>query len=289
MNNMRLGLFCSTKDSILSTNRTFRLENLSFEKVYETLKKNLDDLKDILVFCKQNNIPMFRLGNAVVPFASHPNFEDSWWSGLEPLFEDLKKFYENFDIRLTIHPGQFIQLGSPKENVVKASLKELEYCTKVLDLLNAKDGVITLHIGGKNGNEEETLERFKRVFDENIWLQKYLALENDEYNFNARQTLDLCRICNIPMIFDIFHHSINPSYVTWNEIKQSWKNKRPKVHISSQGEGKIGTHAKEIAQDDFKRLLEFLGDDSKHVDIMVEAKDKEYAIQKLYDLVFIHP
>lgn len=278
---MRLGLFCSTKDSKLSTNRTFRLENLSFEKVYETVKKNLDDLKDILVCCEANNIPMFRLGNAIVPFASHPNFQNSWWIELEPLFKDAKDFYKNFDIRLTIHPGQFIQLGSPKENVVKSSLKELEYCTKVLDLLNAKDGVITLHIGGKNGNEIETLKRFEQVFNDNLWLKKYLALENDEYNFNAKQTLDLCKTCGIPMIFDIFHHSINPSDIEWYEIKSTWQNKRPKVHISSQGEGKIGTHAKEITQDDFTNLIKFLGADWENVDIMVEAKDKEYAIDNL--------
>lgn len=278
---MRYGLFCSTKDSQLSTNRTFRLDNLSFEKVYTTVKNNLNDLKEILVFCEQNNISMFRLGNSIVPFASHPNFQTSWWDNIEPLFEDARNYYKNFDIRLTIHPGQFIQLGSAKENVVQSSLKELEYCTKVLDLLNAKDGVITLHIGGKNGNEYKTLTRFEQVFNENLWLQKYLALENDEYNFNAIQTLRLCEICNIPMIFDIFHHYINPSDIMWNEIKQTWKNKRAKVHISSQGEGKIGTHAKEITENDFKKLLEFLGDDSHNVDIMVEAKDKEYAIHKL--------
>ena len=28
--------------------------------------------------------------------------------------------------RLTLHPGQFTQIGSPKENVVEASVRELE-------------------------------------------------------------------------------------------------------------------------------------------------------------------
>ncbi|MGQ9473368.1 MAG: UV DNA damage repair endonuclease UvsE [Candidatus Caldatribacteriaceae bacterium] len=278
---LRYGLFCSTRDGKLSTNRTFRLSNLCFEKVYSTVKRNLEDFKAILVLCQKNHLTMFRLGNSLVPFASHPNFRESWWDGLIPLFERARDFYRDFDIRLTMHPGQFIQLGSPKEEVVLASLRELKYCTRVLDLLEAKEGVVTLHIGGKNSSEGETLERFRDNFAQNMWLKKYLALENDEKNFNALATLSLCEACGIPMVFDIFHHSLNQSDISWSRIKKTWGNRRAKVHISSQGEGKIGTHAMEIKKSDWKTLLEFLGEDYQKVDIMVEAKGKEEAIKKL--------
>lgn len=278
---MRFGLFCSTYDNALSTNRTFKLTSLSKERLLDTVRQNLEDLPKILALCEEKDIRLFRLGNAIVPFASHPLFEEHWWDELKPLFDEARFTCKNANVRLSIHPGQFIQLGSPYPHVVEASLKELEYCTKVLDSLDAKEGIITLHIGGTHGNTEATMERFYKVFKSNAWLSRYLALENDEYNFTAQQTLELSLHCGIGMIFDSFHHSINPSEITFEAIKKSWQAKRPKVHISSQGEGKKGTHAAFIEVKDWRWLLNFLGEAALEVDIMVEAKAKEKAINAL--------
>ncbi|MBV5277661.1 MAG: UV DNA damage repair endonuclease UvsE [Campylobacteraceae bacterium] len=276
---MRFGLFCSTKDNILSTNRSFKLMSLSKERLFQTVRQNLEDLPHILALCEARGITLFRLGNAIVPFASHSAFDMTWWKELEPFFEEARLTCKAYSTRLSIHPGQFIQLGSPNPLVVEASLRELAYCTKVLDMLGAQEGVITLHVGGVHGNKEATMERFYTVFKENPWLKPYLALENDEYNFNALETLHLAKRCGIGMIFDSFHHSINPSAVSWMSIKQSWDGKRPKVHISSQGEGKVGMHAPFISQEDWETLCTFLGDDKHSIDIMVEAKAKEEAIE----------
>ena len=144
-------------------------------------------------------------------------------------------------------------------------------------------GLSLFILGGTNRDKKATMERFCGVFQENQWLEKYLALENDEYNFTALETLEVTKICGIGMIFDIFHHSINPSDVSWDDIKCSWKNKRPKLHISSQGEGKIGHHADFISKVDFATLQDFLGDDFYEVDIMIEAKKKDDAIEKLFN------
>ncbi len=280
----RLGLFCSTNDGILSTNRSIKLSSLSKQKVLDIASKNLLDFPDIVEFCQKRNITMFRLGNSCIPFASHPSFDNSVWDELAPLFEKVKRSSLGHNLRLTIHPGQFIQLGSKNPTVVESSLKELEYCTRLLDSFEAgSDGVITLHLGGTNGDKEATMDRFCKVFWQNPWLGKYLALENDEYNFTAFETLEVAKRCSIGMIFDIFHHSINPSEINWSEIKSSWKEKRPKLHISSQGDGKVGHHADFISKEDFANLKEFLGDDFHEVDIMVEAKKKEDAIEKIFN------
>ncbi len=278
---MRFGLFCSTSDNALSTNRSFKLASLSKERVFETVRQNLLDLPALLALCEARDISLFRLGNAIVPFASHPLFEKAWWDMLKPSFDEARFTCKNSTVRLSIHPGQFIQLASPNPLVVEASLKELVYCHKVLSWLDAKEGVITLHVGGKHGDKEATMERFYEVFSQETWLKDFLALENDEYNFNAQETLSLAKRCGIGMIFDHFHHSIYPSSVSWKEIASSWGLKRPKVHISSQGEGKIGTHAHFISPNDWVRLIDFLGEDANNVDIMVEAKAKEKAIEAL--------
>lgn len=280
---MDFGLFCSTRDSTYSTNRSFRLASLTKEKLFDTVSKNLADLPKIIELCQSRGILMFRLGNAIVPFASHQGFKEEWWDELRELFEDTKKQIAKSGVRLTIHPGQFIQLGSPNEEVVSRSLQELKYCFRVLDLLGAdQDGVVTLHLGGAHGDKEATISRFCEVFYANEWLAKYLALENDEYNFNAKETLYVANRCGIPFIFDIFHHSINPSPIEWRDIKKSWGSKKPKLHISSQADGgKKGMHADFIAEDDFLALVHFLGEDVEGVDVMVEAKAKEDAIAAL--------
>lgn len=280
----RLGLFCSTNDGSLSTNRSIKLSSLSKQKVLDIASKNLLDFPSIVEFCQKRNITMFRLGNSCIPFASHPSFDETIWEKLAPLFAKVKRTTLKHNLRLSIHPGQFIQLGSKNPKVVESSLKELEYCTRLLDSFEAgSDGVITLHLGGTNGDKEATMDRFCKVFEENPWLEKYLALENDEYNFTALETLEVAKRCGIGMIFDIFHHSINPSEISWSEIKNSWKQKRPKMHISSQGDGKVGHHADFISKEDFANLKEFLGDDFYEVDIMVEAKKKEDAIEKIFN------
>lgn len=280
----RLGLFCSTNDGTLSTNRSIKLSSLFKEKVLEVASKNISDFPSIIEFCQKRNITMFRLGNSCIPFASHLDFDQTIWDELAPLFQKVKKTTLKHNLRLTIHPGQFIQLGSKNPKVVESSLRELEYCTRLLDSFEAgDDGIITLHLGGTNGDKKATMERFCGVFQGNQWLGKYLALENDEYNFTVSETLEVAKMCGIGMIFDIFHHSINPSDVSWDDIKCSWKNKRPKLHISSQGEGKIGHHADFISEVDFATLQDFLGDDFYEVDIMIEAKKKEDAIEKLFN------
>jgi len=282
---MRLGLFCSTKDNTLSTNRSFKLASLCKERLIETVKQNLEDLGPLLALCQHRGISMFRLGNAIVPFASHKAFDQAWWEELAPFFDTARLTCKDAGVRLSIHPGQFIQLGSPHPLVVEASLRELAYCTRVLDLLGAREGVITLHVGGAHGDKEATMERFYQVCVANPWLGTYLALENDEYNFNAQETLSLARRCGIGMIFDSFHHSIHPSTVTWEAIKESWGAKRPKVHISSQGDGKVGMHAPFITQENLAWLVDFLGDDQHDVDIMVEAKAKEEAVEAIKRII----
>jgi len=284
VSDFRFGLVCSNHDKTLSTNKTFRLASLSKQKLFETVQSNIKGLIGLSEYCANSSIPMLRLGNAFVPFASHPDFNDSWWNELEVMLKDAKKALPANCPRLTIHPGQFIQLGSSNPKVVDSSLRELAYCHRLLSILGDKRSVITLHVGGKKDGKETVFERFFRVFSHNVWLRDFLALENDEHNFNAKETLELATMCQIPMIFDIFHHSINPSQISWSQIKQSWGTKEPKVHLSSQGDGPKGAHSIFIKKEDFDTLVNFLGDDALGVDIMIEAKGKEDAIKHLQEL-----
>lgn len=56
---------------------------------------------------------------------------------------DLAKKYGH---RLTTHPGQFTQLGSPKPAVVEAAIRDLAYHAQMLDLMGLdQDSVMIIH------------------------------------------------------------------------------------------------------------------------------------------------
>lgn len=80
------------------------------------------------------------------PYASHGTYGYT----LEYCAELLAKagaLANKYGHRLTTHPGQFTQLGSPKPNVVEASVRELVYHCQMLDLMGmGPDSVMIIHV-----------------------------------------------------------------------------------------------------------------------------------------------
>jgi len=278
----RFGLFCSLSDNSLSTNRTINLKNLNYKNVENKVKQNALEFIKLLEYCKQNNYPIFRLGNSFVPFISHKLFDKEWLKKLSPIFDETKERLKDFDIRVTIHPGQYTVLNSPKPNVIKNSLNELEMIFWLFDRLGIdENGTVLIHGGGAYDNKDEAIERLISTIEENSWLKQRLALENDERVFNTKEILEVCKESKLPMVFDAYHHSLNKSDFDPKEIIKTWENRRMKLHLSSKGEGRFGNHGEFIELNDFLTLKDIFIDELKNIDIMVEAKKKELAIEKL--------
>lgn len=80
------------------------------------------------------------------PFASHEKHGYSL-DYCADLLKEAGDLANSYGHRLTTHPGQFTQLGSPNPKVLSASIRELEYHCQMLDLLGAGvDGVIIVHV-----------------------------------------------------------------------------------------------------------------------------------------------
>ncbi|AXH12111.1 UV DNA damage repair endonuclease UvsE [Halarcobacter bivalviorum] len=280
----RFGFFCSKSDNSLSTNRTINLNNLNYENVEKKVKQNAKELIELLEYSKTNNYPIFRLGNSFVPFISHKLFDMAWLDKLAPIFDETKERLKDFDTRITIHPGQYTVLNSPKENVIENSLRELEMFFWLFDRLGIDDnGTVLIHGRGAYGDKNSALEKLVETIEKEDWLKQRLALENDERVYTAKEILEVCQTTKIPMVFDIYHHSLNLSEFEPKDILKTWQKKRPKVHLSSKGDGKFGNHADFIEAKDFFELEKMFEEESKSIDIMVEAKKKELAIEKLRD------
>ena len=132
-----------------TSNHSLRLASLrDVEKVRAVVWENLLALETIVRWNAAHGAPLFRIGQSLIPFASHPAFPYDWEGEHGDDLREIGALARSCGIRLSMHPAQFINPGSPNPETVERSLSELHYAKKVLDLLGCEDGVIVLHLGG---------------------------------------------------------------------------------------------------------------------------------------------
>jgi UV DNA damage endonuclease len=282
--NMSLGKNVTTNRSMVK--RTFNEKGLDY--VSELALANSKDVLKILVWNKNNNIKFFRLSSALVP----------WGDGLD--LTTLKDYDEISialrragdyakanGIRITSHPGPFVVLTSPKENVVEAAIKDLELHGKIFDLLGLSQtpyNKINIHCNGVYGDKLSAMDRFcenyLRLSDS---VKKRLTVENDDKAsmYNVKDLMYIHSKINSPIVFDYHHHTFNTGDLSEEEALKlaitTWGDITPVVHYSeSKALHEENNKLKPQAHSDYiKSLPNTYG---LNVDIMVEAKAKELAI-----------
>jgi UV DNA damage endonuclease len=284
---IRLGYPTQNLTIPASTNRTLRLASLgNAQKVRALVWENLLGLETILCWNAEHDVPLFRIGQSLVPFASHPYFPYDWEAEHGDDLRGIGELALALGIRLSMHPGQFIQPGSRRPGVSERSLLELRYAARVFDIIGNRDSVIVLHMGGAYEDRLATTARFVEMLRPETGVLRYLALENDERVWTVPEIVETTLALGIPAITDAFHHDLNPGGLTLEEALDlslpTWESRgvRPKLHISSQDPAKqAGAHACSIDDSDWSSLLSAL--DGREADVMVEAKGKERALVPL--------
>ncbi|KAF7782260.1 hypothetical protein Agabi119p4_1636 [Agaricus bisporus var. burnettii] len=277
--------------------RTCRIDSINkngLDWVKDLGRQNVRDLITMIQWNEDNGIQFLRLSSEMFPFASHEKHGYSLEYCADLLKEagDLAKRYGH---RLTTHPGQFTQLGSPRDAVRGAAVRELNYHCQMLDLMGVGvDGVMVVHGGGTYGDKTAALDRLKQTVTEQLLphVRARLVLENDEMCYNAEELLPLCEELDVPLVFDYHHDMLNPSSIPPSEIitraDAIWKRRRirPKQHISEPRPGAVTLMERRAHADRCETLPVDLPDD---MDLMVEAKDKEQAVFHLYRIYGLAP
>jgi UV DNA damage endonuclease len=284
---IRLGYPAQNLTIPASTNRTLRLANLGdAEKVRALVWENLLGLETILRWNAEHGVNLFRIGQSLIPFASHPAFPYDWEAEHGDDLRGIGELARSLGIRLSMHPGQFIQPGSLRPEVSERSLAELRYVARVFDLIGSFDSVIVLHMGGAYEDRAASTVRFVEAMRSETGILRYLTLENDERVWPVVEIVQTARSLGVPAIADAFHHGLNPGGLRLREALDlslpTWKVRtaRPKVHLSSQDSHKqAGAHAYSVDLGDWYALLDALG--GREADVMVEAKGKEEALVPL--------
>ncbi len=283
---VRLGYPTQNLTIAASTNHTLRLANLNdAEKVKDLVRQNVRAGEEISRWNAEHDIGLFRLGQNLIPFASHPEFPYDWESEHGDELRELGALARCVGVRLSMHPGQYINPGSPTPETVERSLDELRYVARVFSLLGNPDGVIVLHMGGAYDDRPATIRRFVEALPPEQEVLRYLALENEERIWNVEEVASAANALGIPAITDTLHHELNPGSLTLEEALDlslpTWEARLdgapPKLHISSQDpEKQPGAHAFAIDRADWEGLLEAL--DGRGADVMAEAKGKKQAL-----------
>src|SRR5438270_11504525 len=177
---MRFGYVSQNLSLGLTTGHTLRLASLgSIQRVRSVVEANLDAFERILQWNAVHEIALFRISSQLVPFASHPSFPYDWEAEHGDRLRSIGTRAALVGARLSIHPGQFIQPGSPDPGVRARSLAELRYAARLLSLLAGSDLVI--HLGGATGDRSAAAFRFVEALENELELLRFLALENDEH------------------------------------------------------------------------------------------------------------
>ncbi|KAF7792053.1 hypothetical protein EIP86_003081 [Pleurotus ostreatoroseus] len=209
---------------------TIRKNGLDFAKNLGL--QNCRDLYKLVEWNEENNIRFLRISSEMFPFASHKEYGYD----LDYAKDELKRvgdLAKRLGHRLTTHPGQFTQIASPKENVVEASVRELDYhCQMMRHMGLDQDSVIIIHMGGVYGDKPNTLERFKENYTAKLTdeMKARVVLENDEMCYNPDDLLPVCTELNIPIV-----PSEHPLSTLIPMINETWLRKgiKPKQHLSS--------------------------------------------------------
>lgn len=309
---VQLGLCCmnvtlkKNKPPIYSARRIIirQIEKLGVEELKRRILLNLDDLLKMLIWNEENGIRVFRLSSELFQHKTNPKVEDYDYDFAIQHLRRVGDYAREKGHRLTFHPGQFNNLGSPNEKVVSQTYKDLIHHADVLDLLgfhyndtigNGKNSVLVIHGGGVYGDKPEAIKRWVENYKKLPDKVKYrLVLENCEKSYSIEDCLYINKLCGVPVVFDTHHYdcycklhpqeSLKPPRDYISDILDTWKKKgiKPKFHVSEQGSGKTGHHSDYIDVLP-EYLLEIPEKYGIHIDIMIEAKMKELSIQKLYE------
>jgi len=261
---MKIGYPCINRSIGCTAGGTFRLASYSKEKLIAAVKNNLFCLSKILEYNVSNDLLFFRISSDLVPFASHPICRFNWASYFKQEFQKLGEYIKENEIRISMHPDQFVLINSLDKKIVEKSIKELEYQCKVLDVMNLNNTAkVQVHVGGVYGNKEKSIERFIKNYNSlPETIKKRVAIENDDRSYSLKDCLYIHKAVGIPVIFDVFHHEClnngEPLRDAVIAAKKTWDKNDGflMVDYSSQKKGKRkGTHAESINIKSFKEFF----------------------------------
>jgi UV DNA damage endonuclease len=284
----QLGLVCITASDAVRYRAMTRKRLLQFDEAEQKTAlrglyaDNLSRLDNAIDYCHAHGIRLYRLTSALFPFADDPIGEDVLEEFRDAIAARGQRALD-LNIRLVLHPDQFVVLSSDSPHVVENSIKILATHARVMDMLKQPRScwaVIEIH-GGKSDRGEQLVRVIHQLPEA---IRSRLVLENDEYSYSAAEILEVCRAARVPMVFDAHHHIVHEKLGSYEDpsiaeilgaARETWPVPEWQlVHISN---------GREFFNDrNHSDLITAIPSAYRNAPwIEVEAKHKELAIEKL--------
>ena len=142
------------------------------------IRANLTTMQKLLEYNAGHSIRMYRLSSDLIPFGSSPVNTVPWLQEFAAQFQSLGDYVRKHGMRVSLHPGQYCVINSPREDVVERSIDELWYHASILEAmgLDATHKMV-LHVGGIYGDKQEAMQRFASVYKRlDPIIQKHLII-----------------------------------------------------------------------------------------------------------------
>ena len=264
-----------------------RLERIAEENLHNTLR--------LLKHNRMHDIHLYRMSSKLIPLATHQALQD--WDPflyLKPAFQAIGDYAKQAGMRLSFHPDHFTVFSTPREEVLRNSIRDLEHHVRMLDAMGLDDcAKNNIHIGGAYGDKATAGARFIHQFSKlDSRLKRRVTLENDDKTFNAVETLQISEKLRLPMVLDIHHQWVNNEgelpHELWPCIAATWREDHavlpPKIHVSSpKSEKDLRGHADYVQVTPLLDFLRAIAPITTHLDVMIEAKMKDDALFKLME------
>ena len=274
--------------------RTFLTKGVDYAS--ELALANAMDLGKIVDWNILNGYNFFRMTSGIAPWKSE--YE---WDDLKDI-EQIRMYLHSagvkaktHNIRITSHPGPFNVLTSPHEHVVVNCIGDLTDHAATFDMMGLSEtpyNKINIHIGGAYGDKPKSMERFCKNFERLPQsAQNRLTVENDDKAsmYSVKELYDgIYKRIGIPIVFDYHHHRFCDGGLSEKEALElaisTWpEDIVPVVHYSeSRSIEQADEKIRPQAHSDY--VYDYIDTYGNTIDIMIEAKRKELAVQKYKEL-----
>ena len=283
------------------------------ERLWDIVKHNIQSIYHLITYVSTLPEPlrMVRLGSDILPAYTEQTwkrfYDDTVLAYVEKELAVVGDLAREYDVKLSMHPGQFTVLASDNPDIVTNSIEEFEYHVDIARWMGYgkqfQDFKINVHISGRKG-PEGIKAVLPRLSDE---ARNCITIENDEMSWGLDASLELEK--DLALVLDIHHHwvrtgeYISPTDDRVKRVVDSWRGVRPTMHYSLSRYDLLVGHADSVKPNMEKLLaegykkaklrahsdsvwnkacnqwaLEFLD----VADIMVEAKHKNIASIRLF-------
>jgi UV DNA damage endonuclease len=224
----------------------------------------------------------YRVSSSLFPVLTHPDFK--YGISDVPQYDQILELFEEcrandaWQVRLSMHPDQFVVLASENQDAVDKSIAELNHHGWIMDQLGCQRNYynpINIHVNCTKGDPADIAARFMSNLNKTDQsVTSRLVVENEDRG--CWTVANLLEHFNIPITYDNLHDKCNPDeYLDDAAYKcaRTWGNVKPLFHYSESHPDKTNPRSHADMPTDYPFSDEFDWD--------IELKSKDAAIRAL--------